>query len=81
MPQNQESTRALALSDSQLEQIFRCAAPLQPHQRTAFLEHLGAKLQGKREVGDGELWRLIGEAQRQFFDPPSFGSGPVGKYA
>jgi hypothetical protein len=57
-----------------LDQVFRCAGPLQPHQRAAFLEHLGAQLQGQREVGDGQLWRLICEAQRLFHDLPDIGS-------
>ena len=44
----------LALTDSQLTQIMQLARPLSPHQRSTFLEMLAGKLNGQRELGDGE---------------------------
>jgi hypothetical protein len=54
--------------------------PLLPAQRTAFLEMLAAKLNGQRELGDGALYRLCRELQREVFDPPILGAGTGSKY-
>jgi hypothetical protein len=59
----------LALTDAQLDAVFRACAPLQPHARAGFLEAVAAALQG-REIGDGSVGRAIAAAQRQFFDAP-----------
>jgi hypothetical protein len=45
-----------------------------PDQRTAFVELLAAKLNGRHEIGDGQLHRLCAELQRKLFDPPDLGS-------
>jgi hypothetical protein len=66
-------SRPLALSDEQVTTIMQLARPLSPDQRTAFLELLAAKLNGQRELGDGALYRLCRETQREFFDPPNLG--------
>ena len=60
----------LALTDSQITTIMQLVRPLLPAQRTAFLELLAAKLNGKREIGEGELYQICRELQRQYFDPP-----------
>jgi hypothetical protein len=62
----------LALSDDQLDQIMRLAAPLQPQQRAAFLEMLATKLNSSRELGDGMVYRAARELQREYFSPPTF---------
>jgi hypothetical protein len=54
----------LALTDAQLTAIMGLARPLLPAQRTAFLEMLAAKLNGRREIGDGMLYQLCRELQR-----------------
>jgi hypothetical protein len=44
---------------------------LLPSQRTAFLEMLAAKLDGQRELlGDGAIYRLCRELQRQVLGAP-----------
>jgi hypothetical protein len=55
----------LALSDSQITAVMALARPLLPSQRTAFLEMLAAKLDGRGEIGDGQLHQLCRELQRQ----------------
>jgi hypothetical protein len=70
----------LALTDAQITTIMRIARPLSPPQRTAFLEMLAAKLNGQRELGDGEVYRLCRELQRQHFDPPIIDRGIASKY-
>jgi hypothetical protein len=49
----------LALSDSQLDQLFRLTRPLQPACRDEFLQLLALELQGRSDVGDGELFRVM----------------------
>ena len=71
----------LALSDSQITTVMQLARPLSPQQRSSFLELLAGKLNGQRELGDGELFRLCRELQREVYDPPDFGrNGGAGKY-
>jgi hypothetical protein len=60
----------LALPDSQITTIMQLARPLQPQQRSTFLEMLAAKLNGQRELGDGAIYRLCRELQRRHYDPP-----------
>jgi hypothetical protein len=70
----------LALSDSEIATIMQLARPLLPAQRVAFLEMLAARLNGQRELGDGAIYRLCRELQRQYFRPPQFDSDNGGKY-
>jgi hypothetical protein len=74
------TTLPLALTDEQITTLMQLARPLLPDQRTAFLKMLATRLNGHRELGDGALYRLCRELQREVFDPPTFGSGSVGKY-
>jgi hypothetical protein len=61
----------LALTDSQLDQIMRCAAPLHPRLRRLFVEHVAYALRGKA-IGDGEVFRACREVLREagMFSPP-----------
>jgi hypothetical protein len=64
----------LALSDSQIASIMALARPLQPAQRSAFLELIAASLRGRAgQIGDGELHRIVLAIIRDhsLFDPPS----------
>jgi hypothetical protein len=66
--------RPLVLSDSQLTELMRLAAPLQPVARDALLRILAHELSGRvNGVGDGELNRLVRETIKsyQLFDPPT----------
>jgi hypothetical protein len=70
----------LALSDEQLTTIMQLSRPLQPAQRVAFFEMLVAKLNGRGEIGDGQLFQICRELQRQYFSPPEFNQDEGGKY-
>jgi hypothetical protein len=61
----------IALTDDQLDQIMRCAAPLHPVMRHLFVEHVAYALRGKT-LGDGEVWRACASVLREagMFDPP-----------
>jgi hypothetical protein len=70
----------LALTDSQLDAVYRAAGPLAPTVRPAFLELVAQGLAGAGEIGDGTVARVCAEAQRKFWDPPHLGQAS-GKYA
>ena len=70
----------LALSDSQLDQIMRLAAPLSVDVRAAFLERLASELRSLDELGDGVVFRTASRIQKEFFDPPDIIPHP-GRYA
>jgi hypothetical protein len=57
----------LALSDAQITTTMGLARPLQPQQRTAFLEMIAAKLNGRREIGDGQLHPAVRRATAETF--------------
>ena len=59
----------LSVSDRQLDAIFAATAPLQPIERSAFLAALAHRLRGCRDVGDGELHRIIREVLREVWKP------------
>jgi hypothetical protein len=79
------SPEPLKLTDFQLDQIFRCAAPLHPEMRHVFVEHVAYALRGKT-IGDGEVWRACAQVLREagiFSPPPELQHGRVrgaGKY-
>ena len=63
--------KPIALSDSQLDQVYRSAEPLHPHDRSAYLEKV-AELLNDHEIGDGLVGRVAREAQRLFLRAPEF---------
>jgi hypothetical protein len=56
----------LSFSDEQLAAIRRAAEPLQPVDRTAFLEPIAAFFRGRQEIGSGDLHRAIADLQREY---------------
>jgi hypothetical protein len=75
------------LSDDQLAQIFRCAEPLAPADRSAFLRYVAAGLDG-RELGDGLVLPVCRKVQRRYWRAPDLGGREAprarmsrGKYA
>jgi hypothetical protein len=60
----------LALSDAEITMIMQCSRPLQPDDRSRFIELVAAKVRGAKEIGEGEVWRACVEAQRALFSPP-----------
>jgi hypothetical protein len=82
-PASDQPPAPLALTDAQITTIMALARPLLPDQRTAFLEMVAAKLRElcNGDVGDGVIYRLCRELQREFFDPPlSHAPGMSSKY-
>ena len=55
----------IALTDEQLEIIYRVAGPLHPADRGAYLQVVAELLNG-HEIGDGVVARAAKEAQRRF---------------
>jgi hypothetical protein len=76
------SPSPLCFSDAQLDQIFRACVPLNPSERTAFLEDLASALgQAPHPLGDGAIYRTIREVQRRHFNPPDIdGPGTLSKW-
>jgi hypothetical protein len=62
----------IRLTDSELTEMMRLAAPLQPVARDGLLRILAHELRGRAEVGDGELFRLAREIIKSYklYDPP-----------
>ena len=54
----------LSLDDSQLAALMAASRPLQPADRSAFLQHVAANL--PPDVGPGSLHRLLRETQQAF---------------
>jgi hypothetical protein len=63
------------LSDSQLEQLLRAAAPLAPKDRSPSLADVAEALRGQA-LGDGAVFRIIREIQGLYFHPPEFSTAP-----
>ena len=60
----------IALTDEQMDSVLRAAAPLEPQDRSAFLEDLARELAALPDIGDGALHRVIMSVQRKHWDPP-----------
>jgi hypothetical protein len=60
----------LRLSDTQLDIVFRLAAPLLVADRPAFMEDVARALGGLPEVGDGIVARTCVQIQRKYWSPP-----------
>jgi hypothetical protein len=74
------SPRPLALSDAQMTALLHAAQPLDRDLREPFLRAVARALQGREPLGDGEVFRVIREVQREFWHPPVETHWP-GKYA
>jgi hypothetical protein len=57
--------KPIALSNTQLDTIFRLAGPLPPPDREAYLREVAAALDGREEIGDGFVARVCAEVQRR----------------
>jgi hypothetical protein len=69
-PDPASDRQPLALTDAQITTVMQLARPLSPDQRSAFVELLAAKLNGCREIGDGALYQVCRDLQRELFSPP-----------
>ena len=72
--------KPIRLSNSQLEQILRAAAPLATTDRPAFLMEVATALRGQT-LGDGAVFRIVREIQERHFRPPELlpASGKYGR--
>lgn len=61
------------LADTQQAAVLRAVNPLERHQRTAFMTALTMLLKDREEIGDGALFRLLRDLQREHFDFPQLG--------
>jgi hypothetical protein len=68
----------LRLSDEELDQIMRAAAPLARNRRDDSLQAIAAALATCSEPGPGTVYQICREQQRRFYDPPLGEHG--GKY-
>jgi hypothetical protein len=71
-------TTPLALSDTQLDIVFRLAAPLLAADRPAFLEDVARALGGLPEIGDGIVARVCAQMQKKYLAPRALGQGGAG---
>jgi hypothetical protein len=60
----------IRLTDEQMDAVFRAARPLRVEDRDGFLQEVARALQGRAEIGDGDIHRAVQTAQRKFWDPP-----------
>src|SRR5262245_37208811 len=70
LPRAADLAGIVGLSDEQVSAIINATRPLNPLDRSAFLQALAAALRGHSEVGSGELHRLLATLQRSHFKPP-----------
>src|SRR5262245_33110671 len=72
----------LRLTDEQITTIMALARPLTPNQRSAFLEMLATKLDGRGELGDGQIYRACRELLHHggVWQAPMFSRDEGGKY-
>jgi hypothetical protein len=60
----------VSLTDAELEAIEAAARPVPQASRGSFLEQVARAVAG-RQIGPGELHRIIAELQPLFFEPPT----------
>jgi hypothetical protein len=69
----------LHLSDEEMDLLLALAAPIEPAQRSAFLDAVAAAI-GEQASGPGLVHQTARRVQRQFWDPPQISpnaSAPV----
>jgi hypothetical protein len=63
--------KPLALTDEQLDAVYRAAKPLDPDLRGLFLETVAQTLTREPTLGDGAVHRACREAQKLYWQPPN----------
>ena len=71
----------IRLTDEQANAVFAAAHPLQPHQRSPFLEACAQELARLPEIGDGAVFRVVTAVQKRFLDPPTFTGNNSSKWS
>jgi hypothetical protein len=81
LPFDKDRDMPVPLTDQQIDQILLAARPLARRDRDAFLRAVVDALPNGGTPGDGDLFRILRETQRRFWDPPQLGDpGRVTKY-
>jgi hypothetical protein len=57
----------LALTDDELDQLYRSAGPIPVHERDRFLQAVAERL-GETTPGPGVIFRICSEVQKQFLN-------------
>jgi hypothetical protein len=79
---NHTTTYFSGLTESQVSKIFTSAHALQGPDRVVFLDRINRELAGRRDVGDGELHRLLRDVQGDVLrSRPVIHTGSYGKYS
>jgi hypothetical protein len=65
--------KPISLSESQMAAILRAAAPLRRQDVEDYMRMVAEELRARPMMGDGDVYRAVEAAQREYFDPPSFG--------
>ena len=78
-PQSETSTRGnlMELTERQQSAVLNATNALDRLQKDAFLAALAHLLEGRNEIGDGELCRTLRDLQREHFRPPDLGGRGV----
>jgi hypothetical protein len=61
---------------SRVDMLLSVTRPLLPSKRNELLIALAEALQGREDIGDGELFLLLRKLQQRFFDPPTLSDHP-----
>ena len=65
----------ISLSDSELAAVMAAAKPLQPHQRSEFLQAVAVELSRYPELGPGIIGRVTSRLQRAHLAPRTYHTG------
>jgi hypothetical protein len=60
----------IALTDSELDIVMRAAQPLAVNDRDPFLRDVAERLAALPHLGDGLVFQICREVQREHWDPP-----------
>jgi hypothetical protein len=60
------SQRPVAITDEALRELFYLATPLDPHDRTSFVEDVVSELDGHAEIDMGLVHRVAATVQRRY---------------
>jgi hypothetical protein len=61
----------IALTDSELDIVFAAARPLAVQDRDPFLRDVAERLAALPHLGDGLVFQICREVQREHWDPPA----------
>jgi hypothetical protein len=60
----------IALTDTELDIVFAAARPLEVADRDPFLREVASRLSSFQQLGDGLVFQICREVQREHWEPP-----------